>query len=160
MSKLARNHRNSDLVKIHIAKKQLDLSDDEYRAILSGRGGADSAKDLDHAGRQRVLDYFKTRGFKPKASASASAGAGASASASAKRPARPTPSADALALVRRIRAQLISLGRLPDEYADGIAKQMLQEAAPQFFEWCSLHDLGRISQALTYQQKREGAQTQ
>ncbi len=156
MSKLARNHRNSDLVKIHIAKKQLGLSDDEYRAILSGRGGADSAKDLDHAGRQRVLDYFKTRGFKPKAGASASASTGASA----KRPVRPTPSADALALVRRIRAQLISLGRLPDEYADGIVKQMLQEDAPQFFEWCSLPDLGRISQALTYQQKREGAQTQ
>jgi phage gp16-like protein len=149
MSKLARNHRNSDLVKIHIAKKQLNLSDDEYRAILSGRGGADSAKDLDHAGRQRVLDYFKTRGFKPKAGASASAGA--------KRPARPTPSVDALPLVRRIRAQLISLDRLPDEYADGIAQQMLGQDAPQFFEWCSLPDLGRISQALTYQQKREGA---
>jgi len=145
MSKLARNHKNSDLVKIHIAKKQLSLSDEEYRAILAGRGGADSAKDLDYAGRQRVLDYFKTRGFKPKAGANT------------KRPARPTPSADALPMVRRIRAQLISLDRLPDEYADGIAKQMLGTAAPNFFEWCHPADLYRISQALGVEQNRKGA---
>lgn len=147
MSNLARDHRNSDISKIHIAKKQLNLSEDEYRAILLGRGGVESSKQLDHAGRQRVLDYFKQRGFKP------------AASSRIKRPARPTPSADALPMVRRIRAQLISLDRLPDEYADGIAKQMLGAEAPKFFEWCHIRDLDLISQALTYQQKRTGAPT-
>lgn len=147
MSKLARDHRNSDMVKIHIAKKQLNLSDEQYRAILAGRGGAESSKDLDHAGRQRVLDYFKTLGFKPKAATTS------------KRPARPTPSTDALPLVRRIRAQLISLDRKPDEYADGIAKQMLGDETPKFFEWCHVRDLERISKALTYQQNRTGAPT-
>ena len=148
MSKLARNHRNGDMIKIQIAKKQLNLTDDEYRSILSGQGGVDSSKDLDHAGRQRVVDYLTTLGFKPKASANP------------KRPARPTPSADALPLVRRIRAQLISLDRKPDEYADGIAKQMLGDATPEFFEWCHVRDLESISQALTYQQNRTGAKTQ
>lgn len=147
MSKLARDHRNSDMVKIHIAKKQLGLADEDYRAILLTQGGADSSKGLDHSGRQRVLTYFKFLGFKPVAAIKS------------KRPARPTPSADALPLVRRIRAQLISLDRLPDDYADGIAKQMLQDAAPQFFEWCHVRDLEKISQALTYQQRRTGAPT-
>lgn len=147
MSKLARDHRNGDRIKIQIARKELCLSDEEYRSILSGRGGAESSKNLDHAGRQRVLEYFKTLGFKPKASANP------------KRPARPTPSADALPLVRRIRAQLISLERKPDEYADGIAKQMLGDETPEYFEWCHLRDLERISQALTYQQNRTGANT-
>ena len=147
MSKLARDHRNGDVIKIQIAKKELHLTDDEYRAILVGQGGAESSKDLDHAGRQRVLDYLKTMGFKPKASANP------------KRPARPTPSADALPLVRRIRAQLISLDHKPDKYADGIAKQMFGDAAPEFFEWCHVRDLERISQALTYQQNRTGANT-
>lgn len=55
--------------------------------------------------------------------------------------------------------QLISLDRLPDTYADGIAKQMFGDAAPQFFEWCPIRDLERISQALTYQQTRTGAPT-
>jgi phage gp16-like protein len=147
MSKLARDHRNGDMVKIHIAKKQLNLSDKDYRAILSSQGGVTSSKCLDHAGRQRVLDYLKNLGFKPKASPNA------------KRPARPTPSADTLPLVRRIRAQLISLDRKPDSYADGIAKQMFGSDAPEFFEWCSPRDLERISQALTYQQNRTGAPT-
>lgn len=147
MSKLARDHRNSDLVKIQIARKQLGLSEEEYRAILQGRGGAESSKDLDYDGRQRVLKYFESRGFKPKASAVT------------KRPARPTPSADALPLVRRIRAQLISLDRKPDDYADGIAKQMFGDQAPKYFEWCHVRDLERISQALTYQQNRVGATT-
>lgn len=148
MSKLARDHRNSDLAKIHIAKKQLGLTDEDYRALLQGYGGASSSSELDHAGRQRVLAYLQGIGFKPKASLIA------------KRPARPTPSADVLPLVRRIRAQLISLGRRPDSYADGIAKQMFGADAPEFFEWCHPRDLEKISQALTYQQNRVGAPTQ
>lgn len=147
MSKLARDHRNSDLAKIHVAKKQLNMSDEDYRAMLWTQGRVHSSSDLDHAGRQRVLDHLKACGFKPKAAANP------------KRPSRPSPSADALPFVRRIRAQLISLDRLPDTYADGIAKQMLGDQTPQFFEWCHVRDLERISQALTYQQKRTGAST-
>lgn len=147
MSNLARDHRNSEISKIHIAKKQLGLPEEEYRAILVAKGGSDSSKHLDHAGRQRVLEYFKTLGFMPQAATTT------------RRPARPTPSADALPLVRRIRAQLISLDRKPDTYADGIAKQMLGDETPKFFEWCHVRDLERISQALTYQQNRIGAPT-
>ncbi len=44
MSNLARDHRNSDLVRIHIAKKQLRLGDVECRAILVGHGGTDTSK--------------------------------------------------------------------------------------------------------------------
>lgn len=147
MSNLARDHRNSDISKIHIAKKQLNLSEEEYRSILIGRGGAESSKELSHDGRQHVLNYFKQRGFKPVSSSKT------------KRPARPTPSELALPLVRRIRAQLISLGHLPDAYADGIAQQMLGTAAPKFFEWCIPADLHKISQALGVEQNRKGAPT-
>lgn len=147
MSKLARDHRNRDLAIIHIAKKQLGLSEDDYRAMLQSYGGASSSAKLDHAGRQRVLAYLDGIGFKPKASTTT------------KRPARPIPSADALPLVRRIRAQLISLERKPDSYADGIAKQMFGADAPEFFEWCHPRDLEKISQALTYQQNRAGVPT-
>lgn len=147
MSNLARDHKNSAMVKIHIAKKQLNLTDEDYRTILQSKGGVSSSKDLDHAGRERVLAYFQKLGFKPKAATKS------------KRPARPTPSVDAALLVRRIRAQLISLDRKPDEYADGIAKQMLGTDAPQFFEWCHLRDLTKISQALAVEQNRKGAPT-
>lgn len=145
MSKLARDHRNSDLVKIHIAKKQLGLADPDYRAILISKGGADSSKDLDHAGRQRVLDYLKTLGFKP------------SAAKQTKRPARPTPAPEKLKLIRRIRAQLISLDRLPDTYADGIAHQMF---GLQFYEWGTPDQLHAITAALGVMQRKQGVPTQ
>lgn len=146
MSKLARDHRNTDLAKIHLAKKALGMSDEDYRAMLWTHGRVDSAAKLDHAGRQRVLAHFRACGFKPIPSENT------------KRPKRPTPSTDALPMVRRIRAQLISLGNLPDTYADGIAQQMLGQHAPEFFEWCTPHDLYRITQALGVEQQRKGAQ--
>lgn len=149
MSKIARDNRNADIAKIQIARKQLNLSDEEYRSILAGQGnGATSSRDLDHDGRQRVLAYIqKQYRWKPKAKPGAVK----------RRPKRPTPSVDAAPLVRRIRAQLISLDRKPDEYADGIAKQMLADKAPDFFEWCHPSDLYKISQALGVEQRRKGA---
>lgn len=65
MSKLARDHRNTDLAKIHLAKKQLNMDDAVYREIIRavGRAQTGSSKDLDHAGRKRVLEHFKSCGF-------------------------------------------------------------------------------------------------
>lgn len=151
MSKLARDHRNSDLAKIHIAKQQLGMSDDDYLAMLWACGRVDSAAKLDHVGRQRVLDHLAGCGFKPRSKPAAQR--------RTQRPRRPVPAPDRAPLVRRIRAQLISLGRLPDTYADGLAKQMLQADAPEFFEWCEPRDLYKISQALGYEQARKGAAT-
>lgn len=147
MSKIARDNRNADIAKIQIARKQLSLDDDAYRAILAAQGnGATSSKELDFDGRQRVLAYMQRLGWKPTTKPGASS----------RRPKRPTPSVDALPLVRRIRAQLISLDRKPDEYADGIAKQMFADNAPEFFEWCHPTDLYKISQALGVEQRRKG----
>lgn len=68
MSNLARDHRNADIAKIQIARKDLNLSDDVYRTILATQGnGASSSKDLDHDGRIRVLACFeKHYGWSPK----------------------------------------------------------------------------------------------
>ncbi|WP_310614065.1 regulatory protein GemA [Limnohabitans sp.] len=138
------NSRNSELAKIHVAKKQLQMTNDDYLAMLWTQGRVRSSADLDHAGRRKVLDYLSSIGFKPIASPQT------------KRPARPIPTPDKLPLVRRIRAQLISLGRLPDTYADGIVKQMLGVDAPDFFEWCNPSDLHKVTQALGVEQQRKG----
>ncbi len=145
MSKLARDHRNADLAKIHVAKKQLNMSDDDYRAMLWTQGRVHSSKDLDHAGRASVLDYLKAIGFKAESKPGTS------------RRKRPVPTADKLKLVRRIRAQLISLDRLPDTYADGISKQMY---GVEFYEWCNHDQLHAITAALAVRQRKQGAPTQ
>jgi len=51
------------LALIHVGKKQLDLSDPEYREILRHHGGVASAADLDDEGFKRVVDCMKALGF-------------------------------------------------------------------------------------------------
>jgi len=48
---------------IHVAKKQLALEDEGYRAVLQHCGGVTSAADLDDAGFQAVMTYFERCGF-------------------------------------------------------------------------------------------------
>jgi len=66
MSGQAEKYRRAELAKIHIAKKDLGLPEDVYRAMLLEIGGKESSADLDRAGRGRVLDHLKALGWQPK----------------------------------------------------------------------------------------------
>lgn len=46
------------LAVIHIVKKELGLSDDEYRDILETYAGVRSAKDLDDKGFRKLMHHF------------------------------------------------------------------------------------------------------
>lgn len=59
--------RQANLAKIHIAKKDLGMSDDAYRAMLLAVAKVDSASKLDFQGQHAVLQRFKELGWKPKA---------------------------------------------------------------------------------------------
>ncbi len=56
----------ADLAKIHIAKKELGLTDDEYRDIMRHRFGKDSAAMLTPGQARRLLSYFRSRGWRPR----------------------------------------------------------------------------------------------
>jgi phage gp16-like protein len=58
--------RPKELAMIHIAIKDLNMADDEYRALLKTVCGVDSSAKLDMAGRLRFLDHLKRCGWKPK----------------------------------------------------------------------------------------------
>jgi phage gp16-like protein len=64
--------RDREIKLIHIAKRDLQLDDETYRAMLWSIARVRSAKDLDFTGRKKVLDHLKARGFKVKAKASPS----------------------------------------------------------------------------------------
>lgn len=49
---------------LHVAKKQLALVDDDYRAILIRIAGVDSAADLSELDFERVLAEFNRLGFR------------------------------------------------------------------------------------------------
>ena len=50
------------LAVIHIVKKELAVSDQEYRDTMEKVAGVRSAKDLDEAGFQRLMRYFARSG--------------------------------------------------------------------------------------------------
>lgn len=50
---------------IHVAKKQLALTDDDYRAVLLREAGVESSKDLDSEGLNAVMRRFQELGFTP-----------------------------------------------------------------------------------------------
>lgn len=58
--------RKAQLAQIHIAKAQLGLDDDTYRAMLWAVARVHSAADLDLTGRMRVLEHLRASGFRPK----------------------------------------------------------------------------------------------
>ncbi len=144
--------RAHDIKAIHAMQRQLGLRDDDAIALKLAVTEVASSADMNDAQRAAYIGRLRVM----VADQAAKKGA---APITKRRPKRPTPSADAAHLVRRIRAQLISLGRLPDTYADGIAKQMLGTDAPEFFEWCTPRDLYKISQALGVEQNRKGVPT-
>lgn len=51
------------LAVIHIVKKELGLSDEDYRNILERETGVRSAKDLDPQSFQRLMRYFTRSGY-------------------------------------------------------------------------------------------------
>ena len=57
--------RRSLLAKVHIARKQIGLTEGEYRAILETRFGASSSGELDVRGLQTLVAHFKSIGWKP-----------------------------------------------------------------------------------------------
>lgn len=59
-----RDLRGADLAKIHIARKELGLDEEAYRDVLRAVCGVESAKDLDMAGRWKLLQYFRSKGWK------------------------------------------------------------------------------------------------
>lgn len=127
--------RNRELAQIHIAKTQLGMEDETYRAMLWTVARVKSAADLDWTGRKRVLEHMKACGAK----------------LGGVRPPRAAP--DRAALVGKIGAQLTDMG-LSWQYGHGMSKQMFKVAK---VEWCSPEQLRKIVAALAYKQKKGAA---
>lgn len=64
----ANDARRDDLAKIHIARKDLHLDEETYRQVIRDIGGAvsGSSADLNAIGRIKVLQHFRSKGWKIK----------------------------------------------------------------------------------------------
>ncbi|PKN07602.1 MAG: regulatory protein GemA [Deltaproteobacteria bacterium HGW-Deltaproteobacteria-8] len=142
--------RKSLLAKVHIAKAQLQLTDDAYRAVLA-RHGVESSKELDTKGLEKLLDHFAKLGWQAKAArtrkgdkhgAPANLGRGLG-----KGNAKPY---DRSALMTKIEALLAEKGteqgkHVPWDYAKAILKRMYKLDR---LEWATPEQLRGVMVAL------------
>jgi phage gp16-like protein len=135
------NRRNLDLSKIHIAKKDLAMDDDTYRAMLNRVAGVTSAKDLSPTKTAAVIAEFKRLGWEPKSGKS-----GRSA---------PKVVPDRQKQIGKIGAFLAEAGR-EWGYVDGMAQKMFKV---ERVEWLNAKQLSGLISALTYDAKRNGRLT-
>lgn len=122
------------LAKIHVAKKQLAMTDDVYRVMLRSVAGVDSAKDLTPEGAHKLLKHLERCGFKPKRAAGR----------------RPNVAGIHQQQLKKIEAQLAAAGR-PWSYLDGMVKRICKVDA---IEFCDSDMLGKLIAALQYDANR------
>ena len=107
------------LALIHVAKKELALSDEDYRAIL-GQYGVSSSKDLTIAGFEKVMTHMERLGFK---------------SITPRQPTRaPIRDANGLPYPAQLKMLDIYFNRLGFDSADrrqGFCQRMIKKAWPQ-----------------------------
>jgi phage gp16-like protein len=140
---MAIDKKKTELAKIHIAKTQLGMDDDTYRAMLHQVVGVNSAGDLTAQGRSKVLEHLKKAGFK----------------GSKTRKGRPhnidTQAGNAKQL-KKIEALLADAGR-PWAYAASMAKRMYKKDA---LEFCDGTQLAGIIAALSKDAKKRKEDSQ
>ena len=141
--------RNKELSRIHCLKKDLGLTDDEYRALLKGVTGKDSSKDLDYRERWHVLcemGRLGNKGKTPEESTQAMRVPG-------RFPGEPTWPKEKAALGGKIKALLADAKR-PWSYVHAMAKRMY---GVDLAQWCEPAQLRGIVAALVKDQKRREA---
>lgn len=121
--------RSNALAQIHIARKQLGLDEDTYRAMLFGVARVTSSAQLDHAGREKVLAHLRACGFK----------AGPPKTPTPDRP-RNMSHPERGAMLGKVEALLLDAGR-PWNYAHAMCKRMFGIERVDFAHEGQLHKL-------------------
>lgn len=133
-------HRRGLIAKIHVAKKQLRIAEDDYRQILLDETGRLSLTECDERGLEKVVGRLKRIGFHPA----------------------PMPSRKGVAthpMARKARALWISLHHL------GVVKNPSEEALEAFAKrqlgcdrlvWAKQSDAFRLIEALKDMAARNG----
>lgn len=124
---------------VHVAKAQLGLSEEEYRALL-GRFGAESSKDLGPEQLEELLKHFRQCGFKQLYRPKARGAPVISRQAKGRQ-----------AHLGLIETTLAALG-MPWAYAEGIAYKMF---GVRRLQWLTCEKLCKVQAALVYHGSRQ-----
>jgi len=129
---------NREKALIHVAKHQLGIDDDTYRAMLESVG-VSSSKELDCQRFDEVMQMLRNAGFKPVHESARKSGM------------QHRPPRDRLRMLAYVESILAGL-ELPWSYADGIARKMFGIDRLRF---CDASQTYKILQALIIYRKRK-----
>lgn len=132
-------NRKGLIAKIHIAKQQLNMDDDTYRAILQRTTGQNSAKNCNLAQLQRVIVEMERLGFKPSTKSIGR---------------KPLHFTDMSELMNKIAVLLKNLDK-SWAYANGIAKRMFEK---DNVNQLNAEQLRKVLIALNYQHLKAQAE--
>jgi phage gp16-like protein len=124
---------NRQKAMIHVARAKVGMSEDDYRAMLSGFG-VESSKQLTQGKFDAVMQHFGKLGF-------------------ASLQARYKVKSSRDMLRSKVKAILADLG-LTDSYADSISKSRF---GVDTWGWLKADELHKLVAMLTYHQKRQRA---
>lgn len=128
----------AQLAQIHIAKKELGLDDETYRAMLWTCARVHSSADLDHAGRAKVLDHLKGLGWK---------------SGRQKRNKKPTND-PRYGVIRELWLELHANGVVNDPSEQATIRFIKNQTKIDSFEWLSTKQVSSLIERLKQWLKR------
>jgi len=117
---------------VHVAKHQVGMTDDEYRALLA-EFGVSSSKELRSAQLSGVMQRFKALGFVPRRRFK-------------------TPPESKKLLTAKVE-KLVSVLDLTHGYVDAMARHMFGVDA---WRWLDAHQLHKLVAALEIHKRRRG----
>ncbi len=135
----------AQLAKIHIAKKELQLTEEMYRDILHVNFGAKSSSNLNQFQADKLLDIFKAKGWKAKSSSKKSG---------------KSPRYDD-AQHRKIVATWITLadaGVIRNRKDQALQKYVKRVTGVDNLKWCGVFECSALIESLKAMGKRNGVE--
>lgn len=116
--------KRREIAMIHIAKQQLGMDDETYRAALWSVARVKSSSELDFAGRKKVLDHFKACGFKVRSTGKAKA-----------QPSRPLAEYPEAKKIRALWLMLHELGAVKNPSEEALASYVKRMTRVDALQW-------------------------
>lgn len=140
---LSADIRKRELAQIHVAKSQLGLDDETYRAMLWTVARVKSAADLDWAGRKKVLDHLKAKGFKIKAGKKAVT-------------TRPLASDDQSKMIRGLWLELHDYGYVENPAESALAAFVKRMTGVEALQWLNSNQASKVIEDMKKWLARDG----
>ncbi len=131
------SYRKQLIKLIHVAKRSLALSDDDYRAMLQAQTRKTSCSNMGVSELEKVVEHLRSLGFE------AAPGSNPPAKKPAKLAADPQSK-----MIRHLWLRLRDLGQLRDNSESALAKFVFRQTKVERLEWLNGYQAGQVIESM------------